>query len=100
MLVRCVFWFSLVAALVPYREFDPAHARFSVDEDALMAQIAALPHYCREHGTVCDKAAALTAVIGREGLAFIKETAIRLQAQSRAATVTSAAAATSLRVHG
>ena len=100
MLVRCVFWFSLVAALVPYREFDVPHARFAVDQNALLTALARLPHYCRDHGPVCEKAAALTNLIGTEGLAFVKETAVRLQAQSKAGIMATSGATTDRPAHG
>lgn len=80
-LLRGVFWLSLVAFVAPYSKIDLPNATFSIDHAALMKRVAALPHYCKDNAAVCEKAQALAIVIGNESLTLVQTIAARLHAQ-------------------
>jgi len=80
-LLRGVFWLSLVAMLVPYSKIDLANATFSIDQAALSTRLARLPQFCNDNPAICEKAHTLAGVIGDESLAFAKIVVDRLKAE-------------------
>ena len=83
-LLRGVFWLSLVAALVPYSKIDRTNATFAIDEAALMKGLAELPHFCRDHGAICEKAEGLATIAAGESLTLAQLAAARLKTNAAA----------------